>query len=101
MTPEQGKASAVETLRPPTVSGFPNIEGYPSWTSWTDPGGTWEVTYGDDGCGILDGGPSGAKVITVSAGKWAGARWFQVENVRAFAAALIAAADLADSEATT
>lgn len=82
----------------PEVTGFPWAEDMPSWLTWTAEDGSWEVTYGDDGDQIIVP-KSGAQVITVSAGRYAGARWFEVTDPRGLAAALIAAADRAEAKA--
>lgn len=82
------------TTPEPTVTGFPDYDGFPSWLSWTAPDKSWEVSYGDVGDGILSS-ITGEKVVTVSAGPHAGARWFPVYDPRGLAAALIAAADKA------
>jgi hypothetical protein len=81
----------------PTETGFRDMPGYPYWLTWTAPDKSWEVTYGDDGDNILV--PlSGEKAISVSAGPHAGSRWFYTDDPRGLAAALIAAADLADQQ---
>lgn len=89
---DQARTSA----REPTVTGFPNYDGFPSWLTWTAGDGC-EVTYGDDGCGIITA-PSGEQQLTVSAPHPAGSRWFVCEDPRGLAAALIAAADHIDQQ---
>jgi hypothetical protein len=78
----------------PIVTGFPDSDRFPSWLTWKAADGC-EVTYGDDGCGIIMSF-SGDKVITVSAPSPSGSRWFVTEDPRGLAAALIAAADRAE-----
>ncbi|MGZ6776915.1 MAG: hypothetical protein ACXVGF_04530 [Blastococcus sp.] len=81
----------------PTGNGFRDHPGFPFWLTWTAPDKSWEVELGDDSDAI-HGAPLGAKVITVSAGPYAGPRWFGVTDPRGLAAALLAAADRAEAD---